>query len=149
MFIKSAHNTLQILEIKVKQLHSHNTHCSTRHLYLVDCPYSMKPIWQFLKFIKMTVLIWILLLMTVLIWIFLLVDSTYINVVGKGLMLSVHQNYVFVLICYKTTDSWSLTHNMHHKPGPLTRTTVYVTSNIHTSCPVKYACMEMTLEIGC
>ena len=28
-------------------------------------------------------------------------------------------------------------------------TTVHITSNIHTSCPVKSACMEMTLEIGC
>jgi len=95
MYINSAHNTLQILEIKVKWLHSHNTHCSTRYLYLVDCPYSLKPICQFFKFIKLTVLIWIL----------LLVDSTDIRVVGKGLMLSVHQNYVFILICCKATDS--------------------------------------------
>ena len=87
--------------------------------------------------------------MTVLIRILLLVGSTDIKVVEEGLILSVHQNYVFMLISYEATDSWSLTLSRCHKRGPLTSTIVHITSNLHTSCPVKSTCMEMTLETGC
>jgi hypothetical protein len=57
MCINSALNTLHIFEIKVKQLHSHKTLCSSHLLYLVACPHVMKLIDQILSLIKITVLI--------------------------------------------------------------------------------------------
>jgi hypothetical protein len=115
------HNTLHILEIKVKRLHSHNTLCSTHLFYLVDCPHVIKPIDQILRFIKMTVLIWIL----------LLVDSSDIKIVSRSLC----YKCIRIMFSYWSVLRLLITGLWHSTGVPLTSTTVHITNNIDTLCP--------------